>query len=174
MTLADALGQELTTSYGVVVGEVDRTRWSEVAAVVRDQGYSFFDLLTAVDLEADGFEVLLRLWDPVRHEGVVLRTRCPRDDARVPTLTPLFAGAGWHERATAELFGVAFDGHDTARLLLPESFAGHPLRKEFVLAARVAKRWPGAKEPGESEADLATPSRRRPQPPGVPTGWGPP
>jgi NADH-quinone oxidoreductase subunit C len=144
-----------------------------VVAGARDEGYAFFDFLTAVDLEADGFDVVLRLWDPVRCQGLVLRTRCPRDDARVPTLIPLFAGADWHERATAELFGIAFDGHDTPRLLLPESFEGHPMRKEFVLAARVAKRWPGAKEPGESDEDLATSSRRRPQPPGVPTSWGP-
>jgi NADH-quinone oxidoreductase subunit C len=173
MTLTDLFGHPPTTSYGVVAGEVDRARWSEVVVGARDQGYAFFDLLTAVDLEADGFEVVLRLWDPVRRQGVVLRTRCPRDDARVPTLTTVFAGAGWHERATAELFGITFDGHETPRLLLSDSFEGHPLRKDFVLAARVAKRWPGAKEPGESDADLATPSRRRPQPPGVPTGWGP-
>ena len=173
MTLTELLGHAPTTSYGVVVGDVDRARWPEVVAGAREQGYVFFDLLTAVDLEADGFDVVLRLWDPLRREGLVLRTRCPRDDARVPTLTGQFAGAGWHERATAELFGIAFDGHDTARLLLPDSFDGHPLRKDFVLAARVAKRWPGAKEPGESDADLATPSRRRPRPPGVPPGWGP-
>lgn len=174
MTLTDLLGHEPTTSYGVVMGEVDRGRWPEVVTGARDLGYAFFDLLTAVDLEADGFDIVLRLWDPVRREGVALRTRCPRDDARLPTLTAVFAGAGWHERATAELFGITFDGHDTARLLLSDSFEGHPLRKDFVLAARVAKRWPGTKEPGESTADLATPSRRRPQPPGVPTGWGPP
>jgi NADH-quinone oxidoreductase subunit C len=174
VTLADLLGHEPTTSFGVVVGEVDRARWQEVVAGARDEGYAFFDFLTAVDLEADGFDVVLRLWDPARRQGIVLRTRLPRADARVPTVTPVFAGAGWHERATAELFGIAFDGHDTARLLLSDRFEGHPMRKEFVLAARVAKRWPGAKEPGESTADLtATPSRRRPQPPGVPTGWGP-
>ena len=97
--------------------------------------------------------------------------RVPRGEARLPTITPLYDGAAWHERATAELFGIAFDGHETSHLLLPESFDGHPLRKDFVLAARVAKRWPGAKEPGESDADLATP-RRRPAPPGRPADWG--
>jgi NADH:ubiquinone oxidoreductase subunit C len=86
----------------------------------------------------------------------------------------VFAGAGWHERATAELFGLAFDGHVTAPLLLSPAFEGHPLRKDFVLAARQAKRWPGAKEPGESSADLATPSRRRPKPHGAVPDWGPP
>jgi NADH-quinone oxidoreductase subunit C len=50
-------------------------------------------------------------------------------------------------------------------LLLPDGFEGHPLRKDFVLAARVAKQWPGEKEPG------GVPSRRRQRPPGVPEGW---
>lgn len=150
----------------------DRDAWPEAVQRARDEGYAFFDFLTAVDLGQDGFDVVLRLWDPLQHKGIVLRTRLPRDDARLGTVTPTFKGAGWHERATAELFGIAFDGHDTAHLLLSDAFEGHPLRKDFVLAARVAKRWPGAKEPGESDADLAAPSRRRPQPPGVPTGWG--
>jgi NADH-quinone oxidoreductase subunit C len=151
---------------------IDREDWVQAATDGRDRGLGFFDFLTAVDVEADGFEVVLRLWSVEAREELVLRTRCPRDAATVPTLTAVFAGAGWHERATAELFGIAFEGHDTAPLLLPGSFEGHPLRKDFVLASRVAKNWPGAKEPGESNADLTTPSRRRPTPPGVPPGWG--
>ena len=69
------------------------------------------------------------------------------------------------------MFGIDFDGHPhLVPLLLPDGFEGHPLRKDFVLAARVAKAWPGAKEPGESDADAghAAPSRRKTPPPGVP------
>jgi NADH-quinone oxidoreductase subunit C len=152
----------------------DRADWVTEVTAAREEGFAFFDVLTAVDLEASGFEVVLRLWSVERRQELLLTTRCPRDDATVPTLTGVFGGAGWHERATAELFGISFVGHDTAPLLLPASFEGHPLRKDFVLAARVAKTWPGAKEPGESSADLGTPSRRRPTPPGVPPGWGSP
>jgi hypothetical protein len=73
------------------------------------------------------------------------------------------------------MFGIVFDGHpNLTKLLLPDEFEGHPLRKEFVLAARAAKPWPGAKEPGEGGSGAASPSRRRMQPPGVPDpGWGP-
>jgi NADH-quinone oxidoreductase subunit C len=151
---------------------IERSAWVAEATSARDRGFAFFDVLTAVDREAEGFEVVLRLWSVKAREELLLITCCPRDDATVPTLTHVFAGAGWHERASAELFGIAFEGHATTPLLLPESFEGHPLRKDFVLASRVAKSWPGAKEPGESSADLATPSRRRPSPPGVPPGWG--
>ena len=68
------------------------------------------------------------------------------------------------------MFGIDFDGHpNLVPLLLPDGFEGHPLRKDFVLAARVAKAWPGAKEPGESDDDVgSSPSRRKTRPPGVP------
>jgi NADH-quinone oxidoreductase subunit C len=151
-----------------VSGLVPREQWQQQVTAARDSGLAFFDLLTAVDLEDAGFEVVLHLWDPKGRRGEVLRTGCPRDDAVVPTLVDVFAGAAWHERAVAELFGIGFRGHQTAPLLLSDRFDGHPLRKDFVLASRVAKAWPGAKEPGESDADLARPSRRRPKPFGVP------
>jgi NADH-quinone oxidoreductase subunit C len=87
-----------------------------------------------------------------------------------------FPGAAWHERETHEMFGVDFPGHPggLAPLLLPPQFEGHPLRKEFILAARVAKPWPGAKEPGESH-DPTTARRSPMRPPGVPAPgeWGP-
>ena len=101
---------------------IDRADWVEAVTAARDRGETFFDLLTAVDLEERGFEVVLHLWDPAARSGEILRTSCPRDDARVPTLTGVFAGAAWHERATAELFGISFSGHDTAPLLLSERF----------------------------------------------------
>ena len=85
--------------------------------------------------------------------------------------TGVFRGANWHERETHEMFGIAFAGHpNLIPLLLPDGFDGHPLRKDFVLAARVAKAWPGAKEPGEGRE--GAPSRRKTLPPGVPDGWG--
>ena len=80
----------------------------------------------------------------------------------------VYPGAAWHERETYEMFGVDFPGHPgLAPLLLPPEFEGHPLRKDFVLASRVAKPWPGAKEPGESHVEGT--ARRQPmRPPGVP------
>ncbi|GAA5008165.1 NADH-quinone oxidoreductase subunit C [Actinopolymorpha pittospori] len=108
---------------------------------------------------------------------LLLRTRIPRDAARLPTAVGVYAGAAWHERETHEMFDIDFVGHpNLVPLLLPDEFEGHPLRKEFVLAARVAKPWPGAKEPGESDHEASrAPSRRRVAPPGVPSpdAWGP-
>jgi NADH-quinone oxidoreductase subunit C len=150
------------------VTSVERADWLAAVVAARDRGLGFFDFLTAVDLVDDGFEVVLHLWDPASRAGELLTTSCPREDPVVPTLTGVFAGAAWHERAVAELFGLRFEGHETTPLLLSERFDGHPLRKDFLLAARSARPWPGAKEPGESDADLVGPARRRPRPPGVP------
>jgi len=170
----ELLGRPTTTSYDVLGLDLERSAWVEGGTACRDRlGLTFFDVLTAVDLEQDGFQVVLRLWAPVAREGLVLRTRCPREHAQVPSLTGVFAGAGWHERATAEMFGIAFEGHPAPDpLLLDAAFQGHPLRKDFPLAARGVKAWPGAKEPGESGIDLPV-RRRRPSAPGVPP-WSAP
>ena len=178
MSLSDdvpgVLGLTPLTSYDVLQVDVDRQDWLPTVTAARDGlGLTFFDLLTAVEAD-DDLEVVLRLWAPVRRGGLLLRTRCPHDDPAVPTLTGVFAGAAWHERAAAELFGITFTGHDTEHLLLPASFQGHPLRKDFVLATRAVRPWPGHQEPGESQRDLARPGRRTVTPPGAPAPgtWG--
>ena len=149
--------------------EVVRQEWEEAATALRDDARlaaSCFDLLTAVDHLDEGFEVVLHLWSLVERASVLLSTRCPRTDARVPSLARVFAGADWHERETAEMFGLEFEGHPgLAPLLLPPGFAGAPLRKDFVLASRVARPWPGGEEPGQTQPARG---RRRVQPPGVP------
>ena len=174
--LAAVLGADCraASSYGVVTVDVPRERWIEAVTAVRDDRAldgRFFDVLTAVDELDDGFDVVVRVWSTQHRHAVQLRTRAPREDAAVPSLCAVFAGAGWHERATWEMFGIDFPGHPDLRpLLLPDGFRGTPLRKDFVLAARVDKPWPGAKEPGESDLDLAADGgrRRRLTPPGVP------
>ncbi|MDP9496168.1 MAG: NADH-quinone oxidoreductase subunit C [Actinomycetota bacterium] len=164
----------LGDAYGEDVVDVPPERWVEAVTAVRDDAdlaMVLFDVLTAVDEEDAGFAVVLRLWSPERRAALQLRTRCSREDAQVPSLSGVFAGAGWHERSVREMFGVDFAGHPAlVPLLLPAGFAGHPLRKDFVLASRAAQQWPGAPEPGESAVDAAgaRPSRRRPVPPGVP------
>ena len=148
--------------------------WADLLTFARDDlGCVFFDWLTGVDEPPGGFAVVAHVFDPERHAHLLLRTRVPRADPRLPSVTGVYRGADWHERETFEMFGVVFEGHPhLVPLLLPDGFEGHPLRKDFVLAARVAKPWPGAKEPGES--GQGSPSRRKTLPPGVPTDWGPP
>jgi NADH-quinone oxidoreductase subunit C len=61
-----------------------------------------------------------------------VRVRVPGSDPVVRSLTELWPGINWHERETFDLFGVRFEGHpDLRRILLPEDWEGHPLRKDF-------------------------------------------
>ena len=155
--------------------DVAPSSWVDALTAARDQlGCDFFDWLSAVDELAQGYSVVAHLWSTAQRHGVLIRTRVPSDAPALQSVVDVFPGAAWHERETHEMFGVDFPGNpNLAPLLLPPEFEGHPLRKDFVLAARVAKPWPGAKEPGESAEGTA---KRQPmRPPGVPAPgeWGP-
>jgi NADH-quinone oxidoreductase subunit C len=140
-------------SHGLLTVTVSPGEWRRVAELLRHSSAlscDFFDFISGVDESDRGLGLVLHVYSTAYLHHVQLRTVVPRDDARVPTVSDLWWGANWHERETAELFGITFDGHpNLAKLLLPEEFEGHPLRKEFALLAREAKVWPGAKEPGE-------------------------
>jgi NADH-quinone oxidoreductase subunit C len=156
---------------------VEVAAWHDTAAGLKADGYAYFDWLSAVDEHPEGFRLVLHVarLDPLEH--LLLVTYLDRDAPQVASIADVFAGAAWHERETHEMFGIVFAStagvvDELAPLLLPDGFEGHPLRKEFVLASRVAKAWPGAKEPGESDADSGhAPGRRRVKPPGVPDDW---
>jgi NADH-quinone oxidoreductase subunit C len=179
--VATRLGGAASTSEGGawsrLTVDVPVDQWPVAVRDARDGlGYDFLDWLSAVDERADGFRIVAHLWSTAGRTGILLRTMASRDAPAVPSIVDIFAGAAWHERETHEMFGVDFPGHPgkLEPLLLPPQFEGYPLRKEFILASRVAKPWPGAKEPGESHDPTA--ARRSPmRPPGVPAPgeWGP-
>jgi NADH-quinone oxidoreductase subunit C len=157
-----------------VTVDVPPDDWATAVARARGDGYDFFDWLSAVDEQDAGFSVVAHVWSVAAKRGLLFRTVVPREAPILASIVDVYPGAAWHERETHEMFGVDFPGHPgLAPLLLPPEFEGYPLRKEFVLASRVAKAWPGAKEPGESGTHAA---RRNPmRPPGVPAPgeWGP-
>lgn len=165
-------------AYARATVDVPAGQWVPAIQAARDDaqlGCDFFDWLSAVDEQEQGFTVVAHLWSVRARHGVLVRTRLPREQPSLASVVGLYPGAAWHERETHEMFGIGFAGHpDLSPLLLPPEFEGHPLRKDFVLTSRVAKAWPGAKEPGESHAGGG---RRQPmRPPGVPAPgeWGPP
>ncbi|MFF4489726.1 NADH-quinone oxidoreductase subunit C [Streptomyces sp. NPDC001544] len=173
----DLFGAQATAeeSYEVLTVDVPPSSWIPALEAARTTlSCTYFDWLSAVDEPGTGFRVVAHVvaLSPVRR--LLLRTTVPHEAPTLASAVGVYAGAAWHERETHEMFGVRFDGHPgLEHLLLPENFEGHPLRKDFVLAARVAKAWPGAKEPGES--DHGGPKRRQMLPPGVPdpNEWGP-
>ncbi|MGW3398200.1 NADH-quinone oxidoreductase subunit C [Streptomyces hydrogenans] len=177
--VTDLFGDEAAAerAYDLLTVDVPVTDWLDALRTARDElGCTYFDWLSAVDEPGTGFRVcahVVAVGDGAPRR-LLLRTTVPHEAPSLPTAIGVYAGAAWHERETHEMFGVVFEGHpNLTPLLLPENFEGHPLRKDFVLAARVAKAWPGAKEPGESHD--GGPKRRQMLPPGVPdpNEWGP-
>jgi NADH-quinone oxidoreductase subunit C len=84
--------------------------------------------------EEPRFEVNYHLFSTTKHHRVRLKVLLTEDDAHVPTVTGIWRTANWHERETYDLVGVIFDGHpDLRRILLPEDWQGHALRKDFPL-----------------------------------------
>jgi NADH-quinone oxidoreductase subunit C len=111
--------------------------WRQLAAHLRDaEGYNLLLDLTAVDWpgRAEGrFDLVAHLRRLPSGEAVRLMTIL--DGARgAPSLTPLWRAADWAEREVYDLFGIVFDGHpDLRRILLPEDWEGHPLRRDYPL-----------------------------------------
>jgi NADH-quinone oxidoreductase subunit C len=63
-----------------------------------------------------------------------VKARVSTEDPRIPSITGLFPGANWDEREIYDLFGVVFEGHpDMRRILMPEDFEGHPLRRDYPM-----------------------------------------
>jgi NADH-quinone oxidoreductase subunit C len=132
--------------------EVERDRIVDVCRHLRDDPTLQFALLlevTAVDrLPAEPrFEIVYHLAcigaayaqpngaAPARR--LRLKVRVAGDDARVPSVVPVFPGANWLEREVFDLFGVVFEGHpDLRRLLMPEDWEGYPLRKDYAVQIR--------------------------------------
>ena len=154
--------------------EIAPEGWLAAVEALKADGFDYFDWLGCVDEigRRDSLRVVLVLRNlSQRAEPRMLSCSLSRTDPRIDTISRVFAGAAWHEREAAELFGVEFIGGERRRLLLDPEFEGTPLRKDEVLAARTGMNWPGAKEPGEADF---TPGRRRLVPPGVPEPavWG--
>lgn len=163
---ADELAQHLLERTGAVDRHevlheqlsawVSPDRWHETAAHLKGCGicrFDYFTFLSAVDLQEEGFELVLHVYSVPRQHHINLKTMLSREEPSVATVSDVWAGANWHERETWEMFGITFEGHPhLVRLYLSPEFSGNPLRKDFLLMTREAKEWPGAKEPEEKGA----------------------
>jgi NADH-quinone oxidoreductase subunit C len=142
-------------AHGHPVLTVSPKRYPEIATFLRDDpdlSFDYFDFLSAVDYrpKGRGYEVVTHLYSIRQKHNVRLKVECAAEDPHCPTLSQIWAGANWAEREAWELFGIVFDGHPhLVKLVLPEQFEGHPLRKDFALMTREAKPWPGAVPEGE-------------------------
>jgi NADH-quinone oxidoreductase subunit C len=110
---------------------VPRSRLHSAASDLKDLGFDRFGMVTAVDY-GDDFEMVYRLQSSVLGVGLFLKTEIPRDEAVTDSISDLWPGADWQEREVFDLFGIVFRGHpDLRRILLPDDWVGHPLRKDY-------------------------------------------
>ncbi len=120
---------------GMTCVDVDRDGLHETLLRLRDfAGFSQITFVTAIDRHPaePRFEVAHQLWACAYADRVRVRTRVNGDDPRLPSCVDLWPGAGFMERECFDMFGVGFDGHEgLKRLLMPEEYEHHPLRKEF-------------------------------------------
>jgi NADH-quinone oxidoreductase subunit C len=96
--------------------------------------FDFLVFVTALDLpDRASQELVYRLFSYATKLSVVIRVLLPREGGRVETVSDIYRTAEWHERETAEMFGIEFIGHpDPRKLLLPDDIDGHPLREDFT------------------------------------------
>ncbi len=152
-------GVPSTLSTGQVVLHPNRDGYRELVADLRQAGYTVCLDVTAVDylthpgrplptgVLPERFEVMAVLLSFERKERVRVRVQVPEADAVVASLYDLHPGSEAMEREVYDMFGITFDGHpDLTRILMPEDWEGHPLRKDYAVG-RIPVQFKGA--PGQ-------------------------
>lgn len=134
--VVDSLGQKVLL--------VDRADYLSVVKALVADGFDMLIDVTGVDylgmpdrtlpagVVPHRFEVVANLLSISRRERIRLRVQVPEDDPTVASLFDVHPGAEAHERETYDMFGIVFEGHpDLTRILMPEDWQGHPLRKDY-------------------------------------------
>lgn len=113
---------------------VDRERLREIAQYSRDdEQFDFLTDLTAVDWpkREKRFDLVLNLYSFAKNERLRLKAHAAENEP-VPSVTTVWSTANWLEREAYDMFGIRFEGHpDLKRILLPDEWQGHPLRKDY-------------------------------------------
>ncbi|RJE85593.1 NADH-quinone oxidoreductase subunit C [Paenibacillus sp. 1011MAR3C5] len=109
-------------------------RWPEVSLLLRDHGELRFNYLrnvSGIDYETH-LEVVYYLLSLDSKQDVAIKLRTDREAPSVPSATPTWSTANWNEREIYDLLGIAFTGHpDLRRIMMPDDWVGHPLRKDY-------------------------------------------
>lgn len=123
---------------GEAVVTVVAARWFEVATwLAKEGGFTYCSDVCGVDrpFRQPRFDVSICLTDMLR--PAKLRVMVGVADGQPPTvasITPIWPGANWFERETFDMFGIVFEGHpDLRRILMPDEWEGHPLRKDYAI-----------------------------------------
>lgn len=122
-------------SHGQDVARVPVDAWYSFAEAAKEAGFEICSDITAVDwmrLRPERFEVVANLVSMQHRSRLRMITTVGREDPTIASLTPLWPGANFAEREVYDMFGISFEGHpDLTRILMPDDWEGHPLRKDF-------------------------------------------
>lgn len=129
----------LEDSHGQEVVRLDRTRWLEFAQALREAGFEVCSDITAVDWYRHRrvrFELVVNLLSQQHRRRLRVLMPVPEDDPTAPSVVTVWPGAAFGERETYDMYGIIFDGNpDLTRILMPDEWEGHPLRKDFGVGA---------------------------------------
>jgi len=130
--------------FGAAVVHCNRDSYLELCRALKADGYVMPVGVSGVDylthpgrslpegIAPERFEVVVELLSLRDRKRIRVRCQVPGDDPHVPTLFDVWPGVEAHERETYDMFGIRFDGHpDPSRILMPEDWEGHPLRKDY-------------------------------------------
>ncbi len=149
-------GCRLVVSFGQQVLFVPRDRYLVVIKALLADGYEMCADLTAVDyllmpqrsvpddVIAERFEVVVNLLSLQHRQRIRVRTQVSESDPTMPTLFDMYPGTEAMEREVYDMFGIVFSDHpDLSRILMPEDWDGHPLRKDYEIG-RIPVQFKGA------------------------------
>jgi NADH-quinone oxidoreductase subunit C len=127
------------SSLGQDVALVPNGRWLDFGEAARDAGFEVCVDVTAVDWmrqRPERFEVVANLLSMQHKLRLRMITTAPRQEPTVASLVPVWPGVNFAEREVYDMFGIIFEGHpDLTRILMPDEWEGHPLRKDFGVGA---------------------------------------
>lgn len=145
---ATAYGVPATTNLGQTVLHCSAEQYPALIEELHAAGYRVCVDICAVDsltnaqrvlpheVTPQRFEVVVNLLDMSARRRIRVRAQVPADPLAIATITYVYPGAEAPEREAADLFGITFEGHpDPSRILMPEDWDGHPLRKDYEIGA---------------------------------------
>lgn len=149
-------GSPVSWSRGQKVVHPSRQTYVALLKKLLDDGFTMCTDLTAVDylthpgrelpagIEAERFEVVVNLISIASKDRLRVRVQVPEYDPTIASAFDLWPGTEAMEREVFDLFGIRFDGHpDLTRILMPEDWEGHPLRKDYAVG-RIPVQFKGA------------------------------
>jgi NADH-quinone oxidoreductase subunit C len=152
-------GVPASLSRGQLVTHPDRANYLRVVGQLVDDGYHMCVSLTATDylfhpgrplppgVTPERFEVVVNLLSFSPPRRIRVRVQVPESDLTIPTLFELYPGTEAMEREAYDMFGIVFTGHpDLTRILMPDDWEGHPLRKDYGVG-RIPVQFKGAPPP---------------------------